>query len=65
MITEETKSIINKGIDALLALITNSVYTGTTEHITPNSSEFYTQYDKDIQDAIDYLYTKLEGNEDV
>lgn len=60
MITNETKSIINKEIENLFQRVEEAIITGVTETMSPNDREYYDQLDKGWADALSFIADKID-----
>ena len=60
MLTEETKSIIDRKVDKLLTLMEEAVTLGVLEGMSPNDMEYDQALNNGWETAMEYLDEKLE-----
>ena len=61
MLTEETKSIIDMGVENLLTLIEQSVTLGVLEDMSPNDMEYDQAISNGWLSTMEYLDKKLDN----
>ena len=59
--TKETKEIVDKKVDELLSEIVDSVYIGCAENESPNSTDFESYFQNQLDKAQEYLLLKIKG----
>ncbi len=55
MITNETMSLIENDLGEVFQRITDSVYIGLTEDMSPNDKEFQEEHENRLQEVLDEI----------